>query len=65
MSDAFADPQTRSTYGLIGIDLLTPQIADQHVSALAGKRQSNRATCAVRRPNRGRAGSPDHASEHI
>jgi glycosyltransferase involved in cell wall biosynthesis len=46
----------------IGIDLLTPQIADQHVSALAGKRQSNRATCAVRRPNRGRAGSPDACS---
>ena len=46
----------------IGIDLLTPQIADQYVSALAGKRQSNRATCAVRRPNRGRAGSPDACS---
>ena len=44
ISERPSGPQTRSTYGLIGIDLLTPQIADQHVSAPAGKRQRNRAT---------------------
>ena len=48
-----------------GIDLLTPWIADQQVSAPAGKRQSNRAARALRRPNRGQPGSPDRASEHI
>jgi hypothetical protein len=45
-------------YGLIGSDLLTPQIIDDHVSALAGKRQSNRATCAVRRQTAGGTDRP-------
>jgi hypothetical protein len=45
-------------YGLIGSDLLTPQIIDDHVSALAGKRQSNRATCPVRRQTAGGMARP-------
>ena len=53
MSEGLADRRLDQPYGLIGSDLLTPQIIDDHVSALAGKRQSNRATCAVRRQTAG------------
>ena len=50
-------------YGLVGTGLLTLQIFDDHASARADKRQSNRATRSA--ANRGRDGSHDRASEHI